>query len=104
MRQLPAIKMVVMVAADTRWPDMAAAADKPLPDVAAADARWLAPPVADMDRLAMLVAVVLSDPAVAATTAVVATMAAAARSTTAAPVMATAMVDAPAMAFPLSAP
>ena len=82
----------------------AAAADKPLLDVAAADARWLAPPVADM-RVATPAAVVLSsDPAAAAITAAADTTAAAARSTTAAPVMATAMVDAPAMAFPLSAP
>ena len=41
----------------------------PLPDAAAADARWLAPPVADM-RVATPVAVVLSsDPAAAAITA-----------------------------------
>jgi hypothetical protein len=106
MRQLPAIKIVVMVAADTRWPDIAAAAaDKPLPDVAAVGVRWLAPPVADMDRLAMAVADVLSSDlaAAAATTAADRSMIMA-RSTTAAPVMATAIVDAPAMVFPLSAP
>ena len=102
MRWLRAIKMVVMVAADRPLPDVPAA-DNPLLDVVAADARWLAPPEAD--RLATLVADVSSDPAVAVTTAaaVVATTAAG-RSTTAAPVMATAIMDAPAMVFPLSAP
>src|SRR5580698_6454213 len=98
MRWLPAIRAAVMVVA----------AEQPLPDMGA-DTRWPAPPVAEtdrlvtpvahVDRLATPAAVVSFDPAAALTMAA-AVITAAARSTTAA----TAIMDAPATAFPLSAP
>src|SRR5580704_9975531 len=103
MRWRPVIKIVVM----------AAAADSPLPDmVAAADTRWPAPPVAEMDRLATPaldadrpatpVAVVLSSVPAAAVTTAADRFITMPRSTTAALAMAT--VNARAMVFPLSAP
>ena len=68
MRWLPAIKIMVMVAADSPLPGMAAAADTRWPAPPVAEMDRLATPALDVDRAATPVAVVLSSALAAAAT------------------------------------